>query len=116
MSDIRIVKEKIPISELQKLAEEIFGEFVKAVVDLQKRVMAVGGELHADAEAVLLDHGSRQEDLWGINIYPARSRDAWIEFDSMINIRPRQGNRSRTIEDASIRTQIAEIIASLVSQ
>lgn len=77
--------------------------------------MAIGGELHADEEAVLLGDGSVQADLWGINLYPAESGDAFVEFDSMINVRPAQGNRSRTVEDASTRARIWSVVRALVS-
>jgi len=90
------------------------GDMIKAVVDIERGVMAIGGEMHADEEAVLLDDGSRQVDLWGINLYPAESGPDWLEFDSMINVRPSRGNRSRDVEDPSVRDTIRRVIASLV--
>ncbi len=80
------VESKISRSQLTKLAKERFGDLVKGVVDISRGVMLLGGELHADEEAALIDQGSRQEDLWGINLYPDNSGDEFIEFDSMINI------------------------------
>lgn len=112
---LRIVRQPIARAELAALAESQFGDMVKAVVDLSRGVMAIGGELHADEEAALLDDGSRQSDLWGINLYPAEAGDGWIEFDSMINVRPAQGNRSRDVEDEVRRRQIVTIVAALVS-
>ena len=109
----RILSEPIVLSEVAALLGS-YGDFVKAVVDVSNRVMVVGGELHADDEAVLLDSGSRQEDLWGINLYPADDQEDWIEFDSMINIRPRQDNRSRGVEDRATRRLIREIVNLLV--
>jgi len=98
------------------MAEERFGDLVKAVVDVERGVMAVDAELHSDQEAVLLDDGSSQADLWGINLYPAdHGTEAWIEFDSMINVRPSQGNRSRLVEDASARDRIFQIVERLVT-
>jgi hypothetical protein len=76
---------------------------VKAVVDVRRGIMAIGGELHSDEEALLLDDGSAQADLWGINLYPEEADDAWIQFDAMINVRPSQGNRSRAVEDPAIQ-------------
>jgi len=90
------------------------GDMVKAVVDIERRAMAIGGEMHADEEAALLDEGSRQADLWGINLYPAEAGPDWVEFDSMINVRPSRGNRSRDVEDPSIRDLIRQVVASLV--
>ena len=87
---------------------------VKAVVDIERGVMAIGGEMHADEEAALLDDGSRQVDLWGINLYPAEAGPEWLEFDSMINVRPSRGNRSRDVEDPDIRNAIRQLVASLV--
>ncbi len=99
-----------------KLKEYILGDrgFVKAVVDVQKKIMTIGGDLHADGEQVLLQEGSRQEDLWGINLHPEESAERWIEFDSMINIRPQQGNRSRHVEDPALQTEIQSIVTSLI--
>ncbi|MBI4449968.1 hypothetical protein HY634_02835 [Candidatus Uhrbacteria bacterium] len=114
MSDIRIVTTTITRDELRVIAGERFGDLVKAVVDLERRIMAIGGELHADEEQVLLDQGSKQQDLWGINFYPDMEGDAFLEFDSMINVRPSQGNRSRSVEDPGVRQQIRDLVASLV--
>jgi hypothetical protein len=111
---VRIVGEALSMAELTGMAEELFGNFVKAVVDVQLKVMVVGGELHADEEALLLQEGSRQEDLWGINIYPELPREQWIEFDSMINVRPAQGNRGRAVEDEQLRSRIVDIVNALV--
>jgi hypothetical protein len=112
--ELQIVRERIRRSELGSLAEEQFGDMVKAVVDVERRVMVIGGELHSDEEAALLDDGSRQTDLWGINLYPAETGDAWIEYDSMINVRPAQGNRSRDVEDEALRRRIRDIVQALV--
>jgi len=115
MPEIEIIRTEVALQHLGFLAEGLFGELVKAGVDVGQGSMAIGGELHADEEALLLSAGSLQSDLWGINLYPAqRGESGWIEFDSMINVRPRQGNRSRSVEDAEIRQRISEIIDHLV--
>lgn len=101
-------------SELMEIAKGQFGDLVKAAVDIEKGIMAIGGELHADEEAMLLEQGSRQEHLWGINLYPGKAEEEWVEFDSMINIRPSQGNRSRGIESSEIRVKVKEIVKKLV--
>jgi len=114
MSGIRIVVDGITNVELREIAGERFGDLVKAVVDIERRVMAIGGELHADEEQALLDQGSKQEDLWGINLYPDADGDGFLEFDSMINLRPSQGNRSRGVEDPEIRERIRALIVAFV--
>lgn len=111
-----LVEKQISQSELFELAKERFGDLVKAVVDVERGIMTIGGELHADEEALLLDQGSRQQDLWGINLYPDKSGEEFIEFDSMINLRPSQGNRSRDVVDPEIRQKIKEIVTALVKQ
>ena len=117
MPEIELVSERITIDHLHALARSQFGDFVKAVVDIGRGVMAVGGELHADEEAVLLDAGSAQADLWGINLYPdAFPTESWIEFDSMINVRPGQSNQTRGIEDAERRHAIRATVDRLVAQ
>jgi hypothetical protein len=111
---IRIIKGKISIKELQQIASELFGELIKAVVDVNQKIMAIGGELHSDEEALLIEQGSEQKNLWGINLYPQESKEKWIEFDSVINIRPSIGNRSRSVEDPIKREKIIQVVNSLV--
>jgi hypothetical protein len=98
------------------MAKQQFGDMVKAVVDVEQGIMAIGGELHSDEEAVLLDQGSLQRHLWGINLYPERPAQEWIEFDSMINVRPSGGNRSRYVESAEIRAAVASIVNRIVGE
>jgi hypothetical protein len=110
----RIIREPISLADVRTLAESGFGDMVKAAVDVSRALMALGGELHSDEEAVLLEDGSRQSDVWGINIYPDEPGDAWIEFDSMINVRPGQGNRSRSVDDAVIQASIRRVVDALI--
>ena len=107
------VEQPISLQEIRDAGEELFGDMVKAVVDVEKQVMAVGGELHADEETFLLERNSRQESLWGINLYTDRELPEMVEFDSMINIRPRQNNRSRGVEDPALQKRIIEIVRKL---
>ena len=104
-----------PRAFLGRLAEEQFGDWIKAVVDVSRGLVAIGGDLHADDEAALLADGSRQRDLWGINLYPGETGGDWIEFDSMINLRPSEGNRSRGVDDDRVRARIREVVGSLVA-
>jgi hypothetical protein len=107
---------KISIDILKVMAEKMLGGLVKAVVDLQKEIMVIDAELHADEEQLLLEEGSKQEDLWGINIYPDNFPvGEWIEFDSMINIRPAQGNRSRNVENKNTQEAIKVIVKRLIN-
>jgi uncharacterized protein DUF5674 len=109
-----LVSEPISTQQLRDVGEELYGDMVKAVIDIEKRVMAVGAELHADEEAFLIERNSRQENLWGINLYTNRAMPEMVEFDSMINIRPRQNNRSRGVEDANLRERIIAMVQTLV--
>jgi hypothetical protein len=111
---IDIVTASVTLDELRRMAAEQFGDLIKAVVDVQRQVMAIGGELHADEEALLLENGSQQADLWGINLYPDRLIADLVEFDSMINIRPSQGNRSRGVDDPTVRQKIEDVVRRLV--
>ena len=113
---MQIVRKTIALSTLEEIAESMFGNLVKAVVDVEQGFMAVGGEMQADEEALLLDEGSPQPVLWGINLYPAQfGTPRFIEFDSVINIRPRQGNRTRSVDDAAVRAAVTSIVAGLVT-
>lgn len=107
--------EKITKEELQAIADNGFGDMIKAVVDIAKEIVMIDAELHADIEQVMLENGSNQEDLWGINIYPEGFENGIVEFDSLINIRPWQKNRSRYVEDENIRRRIIEIVEQKIS-
>lgn len=114
---MQIIYDHISITELEKMSEKMFGKLVKAVVDIDKEIMAVDAELHADQEECLLELGSEQKNLWGINLHPNKiNTDNWIEFDSMINLRPSYGNRSRSIDDPKIRAVIEKIVTKLVKK
>ncbi|MFA6396706.1 MAG: DUF5674 family protein [Sulfurimonas sp.] len=107
-------KQPITRAQLLEFSQKMFGGLVKAVVDIDQEIMLVDAELHADEEAKLLDQGSKQDVLWGINLYPEETGDDFIEFDSMINVRPRQNNRSRSIESEEVRNKIQAIVKKLV--
>jgi len=107
---IRILDKQVTREELGRWALEAHGDMIKAVVDVQREMLAVGGELHSDAEAVLLEQNSRQEDLWGINLYPAKPVSDRIEYHSLINIKPRQKHSSMEIQDPGIRERISRIV------
>lgn len=113
---MRLVDKEISFGELKKMADKMFGGLVKAVVDIEKEVMVVDGEMHADEEQYLINLGSKQNDLWGINLYPEIKGEGFIEFDSMINIRPSLNNLSRNVEDEEIRKKIIEIVNKLVKK
>jgi hypothetical protein len=113
---IVLVERRIDRLVLARLVQMYFGDMVKYVVDVERRVAAVGGELHADAEELLLESGSRQVDLWGANYYPGRGRDSCVEYTALINIRPAQGNRSMLIQDAGIRDRVSEITFDLIGE
>ena len=111
-----LITNSVPVAELKHMAAAGFGNMVKAVVDVERQVLAVDAELHADLEAQLLQEGSRQSNLWGINLYPDASGDEWVEFDSMINLRPSQGNHSRGVDDGGLRAKILVVVGKLVTR
>lgn len=113
---IKIITNSVTRSELQEMADLLGGDLVKAVVDIKRRIMAVGGELHADEESLLLADGSLQPNLWGINLYPSLTGEAMIEFDSMINVRPKHGNRTRSVDDPALQAAIVQIVKELVKE
>ncbi len=111
---MKIVQDSITIDELKEMSEKMFSRLVKAVVDVELNVMAVDAEMHADQEELLLEKGSKQTNLWGINLHPHKSDDEFIEFDSMINLRPSQGNRTRSVDDPNLQKKIIGIVNTLV--
>jgi selenocysteine lyase/cysteine desulfurase len=114
--EIVLVREPLAPARLRTLVDRWFGDMVKYVADVDRGVLAVGGELHADAEAVLLADGSRQADLWGANYYPGRGEAGCIEYTSLINIRPAAGNRSMEIGDEAIRARVRELTFALLGR
>jgi hypothetical protein len=111
------IVDSVSLAELQKMAGKMYGTLVKADVDIVKKLLLVDMEMHADGEAYLLGNGSLQNNLWGINLHPDKfGFDDFVEFDSMINIRPWQNNSSRDVLDENIREQIREIVAGVVHE
>lgn len=113
---MKILDNVISIEELRKIAADTFGDIVKAVVDIERGLVAIDAELHSDLEAVLLESGSKQKDLWGINFYPDMEGEDFIEFDSMINMRPSQGNATRGVNSVEIRKKIIETVNKWVKR
>lgn len=109
-------REPLTIGELREMAAARFGDMVKAVVDVARRVMVVDAEMHSDEEAELLADGSRQESLWGINLYPGLPGEDWLEYDSLINLRPSLGNMSRGVDDPALREEIRSLVQRLVQR
>jgi len=111
------LENKVSVSALGEMAQKMFGNLVKVVVDTKNEIMAIDGELHSDEELLLIENGSKRLDLWGINFYPEFfGKEQFVEFDSMINIKPSQGNRSRGVDDPEIRKKILEITEKLVTK
>jgi hypothetical protein len=107
--DVVLLTERIDAGPLRVLMARFFTDMVKFVADVERSVIAVGGELHSDAGAVLLENGSRQQDLWGANYYPGRGPDDCFEYTALINIRPSRGNRSMEIEDPVTRERVRDL-------
>ena len=115
--NMKLVQDKISNKELKVMSENMFDGLVKAVVDIEKEIMVVDAEMYADQEDFLLQQGSEQKDLWGINFYPDEvGSEDWLEFDSMINLRPSQKNRSRGVESEETRNKIIEVVEKLVEK
>ena len=106
--------DSLTLDDLRQMLGTRFTDFVKGVVDLRRGVLIVDADMHADQEAALLAEGAAQADLWGINLYPGLPEEEWLEFDSMINLRPSAGNRTRGVEDPATREAIADLVRRLV--
>jgi len=111
---MKIINKPISKKELKEMAEKMYGNLVKAVVDIEKKIMAIDADLHADEEHLLIENGSDQKDLWGINLYPDLDGEDFVEFDSMINLRPSQNNRTRGVDDPKVRKIIVGIVNKIV--
>jgi hypothetical protein len=115
LADVVILEQRIEQGVLRLLVER-FEDMVKYVVDVERGVIAIGGEMHSDAEEVLLESGSRQANLWGANYYPGRGREGCIEFTSFVNIRPSAGNRGMELQDEALRARVREITFAMVGE
>ena len=116
MSDIKLIDSKIDRDELKRLVAEGFKDMVKYAIDVKNRRIAIGGELHADEEQLLLENGSEQKDIWGANYYPGKGETGCIEYTSLINIRPSQGNNSMEIVNEDLLEKIKEITFALIGR
>ena len=113
---MKILQETVSVGELKTIAADTFGDLIKVVVDVRLGVVALDAELHSDLEALLIENGSGQDDLWGINFYPDLEGDDFIEFDSMINVRPSQGNATRGVDDPAMCNKIVEVVNKWVKK
>ena len=112
--NIKLVEDKISLQELREVAKEFYSTMIKGVVDIEKEIAVFGGEYHADANEIILKNGSRQSDVWGFNIYLDKPRESWIEYVSLINIRPQAGNMEMEIQDRDIRDKVKAILHSKI--
>lgn len=116
MSWPKILKQPLSKKEIKELAEEFFGDMIKVAVDVEEGLIAAGCSLHADAEQLLLKHGSKQDNVWGANYFPGRKKGEKIEYTALINIRPRKGNKSQFIQDPEIRKKAGNIIKGYLEE
>src|SRR3989338_3824564 len=113
---MKIIAETLTIGELKRMAANMFGNLVKGVVDVDRNLLALDAELHSDLEALLLEDGSKQTNLWGINLHPQATEEDFIEYDSAINLRPSVGNRSRGVENEVVKKKIVEVVKKWVGR
>ncbi|MDP3697825.1 MAG: DUF5674 family protein [Candidatus Taylorbacteria bacterium] len=115
MSDLHIIEEPITKEELKKIAEERFGDLVKGAVDIEQGIMVLGGEFHMDESHFLYEQRqSKSDNVWGINLYPDKSGDDMIEYDSVINLKPGLGNRTRGVDSQEIKEKIKKVVKKLI--
>jgi hypothetical protein len=114
--EIRIITDSITIDEVKELAKLWYGEMIKGVVDIERDIIALGGEFHRDANDVLIENGSKQSDVWGFNVWLSKSKKDWLEYNSLINIRPAQNNRLMDIEDDVLRDKMRVIIERIIKR
>jgi hypothetical protein len=114
---MKIVKDKIEIAELKEMSGKMFGNLVKAMVDVEQQIMAVDAPMHADLLEFLIEQENCAPiNLWGINIYPEKEGEDFIEFDSMMNLKPGLGNKTRGVDDENTRKTITKIVEKLIKK
>ncbi|OGF58968.1 hypothetical protein A3B05_03160 [Candidatus Giovannonibacteria bacterium RIFCSPLOWO2_01_FULL_43_160] len=112
---MKIIDKKITEPELREIAKDFYGEMVKGVVDIEREIIVMGGEYHMDANVILMENGSKQQDVWGFNWYFDKTGDERIEYVSLINIRPAQSNRTMEVQNVSLRNKMKAIILKYLS-
>ena len=112
--NIIILDHKINIEEVKKLADFWYGTMIKGTVDIESGRVALGGDYHIESSEILTSSGSKFEDIWGFNIRFEENEDGVLEFDSMVNIKPNLGNRSRSINNQEIIKKVTEIIKKFI--
>lgn len=113
--NIKIIDKKIEESELREIAKDFYGHMIKGVVDIEREILAMGGEYHMDANMILIENDSKQPHVWGFNWYFDKDGDEQIEYISLINIRPAQGNRTMEVENLDLRNKMKSIILKYLS-
>jgi hypothetical protein len=106
-----IIREPATIEQIKQMAKTFNGVMIKLAVDVKRSILAGGGALHADCEQLLLEDGSQQEDVWGADWYPD-SRE--VNFEALINIRPRQQNFDLELQNSELREQVEAIVRRLL--
>ncbi len=114
MDIILIQGKRIASAQLKESCDAWFQDMVKVVVDVERGMICVGGNLHADGEKILLEDGSKQSNIWGANFYPRHSPEERIEYTALINIRPAQNNPSMEILDPELRRCVQRLIETLI--
>ncbi len=111
---MQLVDKTISLEDLKKMSEKIYGKMIKAIVDTERNILVIDVGMHSDAELFLLDKGSKQENLWGINFHPNNDKKNWVEFDSIINIRPYDNNRTRGVDNPALQKLIISLVNKMV--
>ncbi len=111
---IIILDHKITLEEVKKIADFWYGTMIKGAVDIERGRVALGGDYHIEDSELLTSTGSKFEDIWGFNIRFEENSDGVLEFDSMVNIKPNFGNRSRGIHNDGVIKKAKEIIYKII--
>jgi hypothetical protein len=109
---IHLLRERATPAQMTEMLAEL-GSYIKFAVDIQRNIAVGGGELHADCEKILLEDGSRQEDIWGADWDPFSQT---VKFEALMNIRPRQNNPAMQILDPAIRAKVEAALRPLMEQ
>jgi hypothetical protein len=115
---IEIVRDQISLDQLREIAKEFYGFMIKGVVDIEEEIAAFGGEYHMDANLFLIDKGSKQPNIWGFNVYfhKKKGEEGWLEYTSLINIRPTEGNVTMEIADPLLKNKINSILQKIIKE
>lgn len=111
---LHLLEKPVSMNDVRVFAQEDYGTMIKGTVDIVENKVAIGGDYHMETCELLVEHGSSHQNIWGFNIRFEENQAGILEFDSLVNIKPALGNKSRSVENPEVIEKATEIIHSWI--